>query len=198
VKKVAAGKGRKGRKWQDWSKPWLSTPIKNLNDYEYNVYFKNERDGVENEYVSKYQFDVARTVGNDGVVDEEPNVHIDDMSLIEQSRREAAGLAADDPSPMYSPDNLRELPEDKIRDVASKMDPSYKNAKMIRTGINKYQITEITPEVEGDLPVGEDMVHAERKLDEDLRQYGGVLSSGGLRLLGGTGIGMNRMYKSVD
>lgn len=106
TRKVHATIGKKDRKklhqtkW-DWDKPWVPTPINSLNDYEYNIYFgsgkngdndtKQDRDNRENEYVQKTQWDVNRHVGIDGVVDGKPNVHLREESLIEKSRREAAG-----------------------------------------------------------------------------------------------------------
>lgn len=41
---------------------------------------------------------------------------------------------------------------------------------MMRTGINQYQITEIVPEREGDLPYDEEEEKVEKKLETDLRQ----------------------------
>jgi hypothetical protein len=172
---------------------------------------------LKSQYMYANSMEPGKYIPRDGIVNSHPNELIDEetarkslggqppsaaayadgrgdvyrQSLIASSRRSNGD--ADRPE-IISEHNIRELPEKDIRKMLEKRDPALKNAKIERVGINKYQITEIIPEMEEH--------EEETKQDEiDYIAFGGTLvppkTSGGYNIKSSSGLIMTKMYSPI-
>lgn len=119
---------------------------------------------TKSSYVRSAVMEPARYVGADGIQDDisPPTPPYAEArgpvsrelydNLIERSQREAAGIGADQPAPIPSRNQLRDVPDREIAALAAEMeekDPSMRGMVLKRTGYSKYEVDEIIPERAG-------------------------------------------------
>ena len=167
-------------------KPYVSSKLMNLNDYEYNLVVGNKKERKQSRdkkmkdlhnttkmsgktyYNKEYDEKVSNLLG-------EPNKKYAQSNLLltpQQEIIEEQRLHNNEEVPEYN--SLVEDDPNMIKKMILEKNPKYGDIKIERTGINQYKVVEITPKREEDIPVN---VASNRPdeldlINEDLRTYG--------------------------
>jgi hypothetical protein len=158
-------------------KPYLVHTPTNVDDYEHDLYKKNE--SSEENFTGRTQIDKSEKLYNSMT---NPSRYIANDDLILKSQHEGLDLGLDQELPVPRR-NFRDVRKSEALRALAENDPYYKGATLKRIGTSKYEVSEIQPEEDCDQGQYNSITNTgylvSKKVPLDLLAYGGTLVPSG-------------------